>query len=109
MPVVYRLADIFVLPSKGPGETWGLAINEAMASGRGVIVSDKCGCSNDLVLAGKNGYVFENGNVDSLKNAMLLSLGSFKEQGAFSAKLITEWSYSRIVEQMEALFENKLI
>ncbi len=34
MPLVYRLCDIFVLPSMGPGETWGLAVNEAMACKR---------------------------------------------------------------------------
>jgi glycosyltransferase involved in cell wall biosynthesis len=49
MPIVYRLGDILCLPSKGPGETWGLAINEAMASGRPVIVTDKVGCAQDLL------------------------------------------------------------
>src|SRR6185436_7909182 len=33
MPIVYRLGDLFVLPS-AYGETWGLAVNEAIASGR---------------------------------------------------------------------------
>lgn len=55
MPVLYRLADIFVLPSVGPGETWGLAINEAMASGRGVIATNKCGGAINLVK--ENGYI----------------------------------------------------
>lgn len=49
MPVLYRLADVYVLPSRGPGETWGLAVNEAMACRRPVVVSDKCGCAADLV------------------------------------------------------------
>jgi glycosyltransferase involved in cell wall biosynthesis len=48
MPVVYRLADIFVLPS-AYGETWGLAVNEALACGRPVIVSDRVGCTADVV------------------------------------------------------------
>lgn len=59
MPVVYRLCDIFVLPSKGPGETWGLAINEAMASGCIVIASNKCGGSIDLVKNGINGFIIK--------------------------------------------------
>jgi glycosyltransferase involved in cell wall biosynthesis len=47
MPVVYRLADLFVLPSAG--ETWGLAVNEALACGRPVLVSDAVGCAADVV------------------------------------------------------------
>jgi glycosyltransferase involved in cell wall biosynthesis len=48
MPVVYRLGDVFVLPSKS-GETWGLAVNEALACGRPVLVSDRVGCAADVV------------------------------------------------------------
>jgi glycosyltransferase involved in cell wall biosynthesis len=48
MPIVYRLGDIFVLPSAF-GESWGLAVNEALASGRPVIVSDRVGCAADVV------------------------------------------------------------
>lgn len=48
MPIVYRLADIFVLPS-AYGESWGLAVNEALACGRPVIVSDRVGCARDVV------------------------------------------------------------
>jgi glycosyltransferase involved in cell wall biosynthesis len=47
MPVVYRLGDLFVLPSTG--ETWGLAVNEALACGRPVLVSDQVGCAADVV------------------------------------------------------------
>src|SRR5450755_3255163 len=49
MPVVYRLGDLFVLPSGGPGETWGLAVNEALACGRPVLISDEVGCAADVV------------------------------------------------------------
>jgi glycosyltransferase involved in cell wall biosynthesis len=48
MPVVYRLGDLFVLPSVS-GETWGLAVNEALACGRPVLVSDRVGCEADVV------------------------------------------------------------
>lgn len=49
MPSVYRLGDVLVLPSLGPGETWGLAMNEAMACGIPVFGSTKCGGSIDLI------------------------------------------------------------
>lgn len=48
MPVVYRLGDLFILPSAF-GETWGLAVNEAMACGRAVLISDRVGCAADVV------------------------------------------------------------
>lgn len=70
MPLLYRLADVFVLPSKGPGETWGLSVNEAMACGRAVIVSNRCGCAQDLVSIGKTGYVFATGNQEILLKYM---------------------------------------
>lgn len=49
MPLVYRLGDVLVLPSLGPGETWGLVMNEAMACGIPVFGSSKCGGSIDLI------------------------------------------------------------
>lgn len=43
----YVAADCMVLPSDH-GETWGLVVNEAMASGIPCIVSDACGSAEDL-------------------------------------------------------------
>lgn len=56
MPLVYRLGDAVVLPSAG--ETWGLAVNEALACGRPVLVSDRVGCQMDVIQPGVNGEVF---------------------------------------------------
>jgi glycosyltransferase involved in cell wall biosynthesis len=44
----YVAADLLVLPSDH-GETWGLVVNEAMASGLPCAVSDAVGCGADLV------------------------------------------------------------
>ena len=44
----YVAADCLVLPSNHQ-ETWGLVINEAMASGLPCAASDACGCSEDLI------------------------------------------------------------
>lgn len=71
MPVIYRLADAYCLPSRGPGETWGLAVNEALASGRTVIVSNRVGCAEDLVQNGINGFQFEHDNEADLRQCIL--------------------------------------
>ena len=57
MPIVYRMADVFCLPSAGPGETWGLAINEALASGTHCVVSDRAGCAHDISQLSKHAHV----------------------------------------------------
>jgi glycosyltransferase involved in cell wall biosynthesis len=58
MPARYLLADLFVLPSRGHYETWGLAVNEAMHLGVPCLVSDLVGCQRDLVKPGETGWVF---------------------------------------------------
>lgn len=50
-PVFYALADAFVLPSLY--EEWGLVVNEAMASGLPVVVSETAGCAEDLFESGR--------------------------------------------------------
>jgi 1,2-diacylglycerol 3-alpha-glucosyltransferase len=65
----YAFAGCFLLPSSR--EPWGLVVNEAMAAGLPVIVSDRCGCAEDLVESGGNGYLFDPGNPDELTKRML--------------------------------------
>ena len=43
----YVAADVLVLPSDY-AETWGLVVNEAMASGLPCVISDRCGSGPDL-------------------------------------------------------------
>lgn len=105
MPVVYQACDIFCLPSQGPGETWGLAVNEAMASGKTIIVSDRVGCSSDLV-SEINGFVFSSNDLKDLKTKllMLLKTGRIQEKGTASREIISKWSFSKQV----IAFKNEL-
>jgi len=64
MPAVYRLSDVYVLPSVS--ETWGLAMNEAMATGSLIIASSRVGGARDVVEEGINGWTFEAGRQDAL-------------------------------------------
>lgn len=65
----YRESDCLVLPSDN-GETWGLVVNEAMASGLPVIASDQVGCHPDMVLPGETGWVYPCGEVVALADRM---------------------------------------
>lgn len=62
----YVAADVLVLPS-GTGETWGLVVNEALASGLPVIVSGSCGVAADL---GDAGLVYPCGDNEALGEAI---------------------------------------
>jgi len=106
MPVIYRLGDVFCLPSSGPGETWGLASNEAMACGKPIIVSDKCGCAADLVKEGENGYIFESGNEKQLTELLDKMLAfNLKLMGQASQNIINQYSIKEIVNAVELTFQ----
>jgi glycosyltransferase involved in cell wall biosynthesis len=96
MPAVYRLGDIFVLPSQGPEETWGLALNEAMASGRAVIASTKVGGACDLIRRDKNGWIFESGDrrglQDTLRDAIRRGRAALHSMGRAAQFESARWS-----------------
>ena len=104
MPVVYRLSDIVVLPSKGPGETWGLAINEAMACGRPVIASDKCGAAADMIKDNENGFVFKAGDENELYNCMEKMIkADLASMGARAKETVLHFSYGYFVDALKGM------
>jgi glycosyltransferase involved in cell wall biosynthesis len=110
MPVIYQSCDLFCLPSKGPGETWGLAVNEAMACSKAVLVSDKVGCAVDLVKEGYNGAIFKAGSLASLTQHLtqLINMGkeNFAGMGLNSKKIISDWTFEKQVSAIESAIIN---
>lgn len=105
MPVVYRLGDVICLTSVG--ETWGLAVNEAMACSRTVIVSDTVGCARDLVPDATTGYVHDAMSVTSLAAVMASCRDrtALREQGKVCREFIGGWS----ADQLAANIREKVI
>jgi glycosyltransferase involved in cell wall biosynthesis len=106
IPAIYQLCDVFVLPSQGPGETWGLSINEAMACSKTVLVSDQCGAAVDLVEKGKNGFIFKSNDSYDLLNKMELLLANqnhISDMGHHSYQLIQPWNFDTICTSIEKL------
>lgn len=93
LPEYYGLAGAYVQASTT--EQWGLVVNEAMASGLPVLVSNRCGCAPDLVQPGINGYTFDPYNVEELAGLMRKLAGGECEltgMGQASRKIIADWS-----------------
>lgn len=104
MPAIYELCDVFVLPSNK--ETWGLCVNEAMANGKPIIVSDKCGCAIDLIDGNDIGYIFESKNIQDLKNKLQQI---YSEREIFPLKKeivknkIASYSFENIAQSIEKI------
>lgn len=89
LPTYYAASDCLVLPSKE--EVWGLVVNEAMACSLPVIISNRAGCVDDLLIIRKNGYSFfpnEASLFEIIHRISLKSLSELRVMGNISLKLI---------------------
>lgn len=105
LPSWYAAADTLVLPSDSR-ETWGLVVNEAMAAGLPVVVSDAAGCSPDLVRAGENGFTYACGDVAALTDRLtsIVALGpeGRTRLGNRSRDIVTQFGIDVAVRATEA-------
>jgi glycosyltransferase involved in cell wall biosynthesis len=92
------LADATVVPSRA--ETWGVVVNEALASGCPVVVSDTVGAVEDLVEDGVTGRVFQASSPASLAKALREPLPRFDP----GTGAIANWTYAFGADQfLEAI------
>lgn len=94
MPIIYRLANLYLLPSLS--ETWGLGMNEALACGTFVAASKHCGGAIDLINQ-KNGFIFDpKEGVDTF----LQKLHIFRDlpKVDFHDEFLQTFNYNRIVD-----------
>ncbi|MFC1893700.1 glycosyltransferase family 4 protein [Chloroflexota bacterium] len=101
--------SIFVLPSLY--ETFGVVVVEAMACGKPVIASNIMGPRN-IITHGHDGFLFEQGNVDELKQYLELCLSNTrlrKEIGANARQTVEQkFTFNRIAEEYLKLYEQIL-
>lgn len=92
-------------------EQWGLVVNEAMAAGLPVLVSNRCGCFEDLVREGRNGFGFDPENSQELSELMLrISNGEtdLKTMGAAALADIQKFSPDHFAQGMISAVERAL-
>ncbi len=105
VPDYLAMADVFVLPSTS--EPWGLVVNEAMVCGLPVLVSDCCGCVEDLVKDGKNGFTFDPKNKEELTqklNFFIQNPDQIKPLGEVSRQIVTAFSPQKVALEILAGF-----
>lgn len=109
MPRVYAAGDVYVMPSYGPRETWGLAINEAQCMGRPVIVSSHVGCAADLVTPGETGWIFSAGDVSALATCLQEACNDrtrLQRLGAAGRARVQSYSYAQTTAGLLAALDH---
>jgi len=105
----YNLADVLVMPSQY--ETWGLAVNEAMAAKCACLVSKESGCSDDLIITNgknKNGLVFEAGDINSLSDKIKFFVKNKKKlinMKRNSLKIIKKFTFEKTVNSIKKIIK----
>ena len=98
----YGLASAFILPSEV--ETWGLVVNEALASGLPAIVSKGCGSAQVLIDEKKNGFTFTYGNSTEIAEYMetiaALPSAELTAMADHSKKIIANWSLNTFADSV---------
>ncbi|MBN1799626.1 MAG: glycosyltransferase family 4 protein [Spirochaetales bacterium] len=91
--VYFSIADIFVLPGRG-----GLAVNQAMAYGKPVVVREADGTEKDLVKQGDNGFIVKNNEEFEAKITQLLkNQAQIESMGKAGLKIIKNYDLDNVV------------
>lgn len=99
LPAYYGLAGAFIHPALQ--EQWGLVVNEAMATGLPVLVSQTCGCTRDLVLEEETGFSFDPKDTNTLARLMVqVSSGQVDREtiGQAAQRHIDQWGTERFAQ-----------
>jgi glycosyltransferase involved in cell wall biosynthesis len=74
----YASHDVFVIPTLS--DTWGLVVNESMASGLPVLGSRQAQAVEEMVEEGRQGWVFDAMSTESIASAIDRCLDSSRQQ-----------------------------
>ncbi|WPU95691.1 glycosyltransferase [Mucilaginibacter sabulilitoris] len=95
-------SDAFILPSWS--ESWGLVVNEAMAAGLPVLLSNKVNAAETLLIDGLNGYSFPPSDIQAMSEKIIqfvqLSTELKEKMSATSLEIIDSLNYENMGNQL---------
>jgi glycosyltransferase involved in cell wall biosynthesis len=100
----YVSADCLVLPSEH-GETWGLVVNEALASGTPAIASTSCGCTEDLLPSPSEKRSFAAADARALAEVLMTVRGA-DPCASPSMEILANHDFSKTVETVQHLYDS---
>ena len=91
----YAMADLFV--HAAADEPWGVSVQEAIACGLPVVASSRVGAARDLVLRGRNGFVYAWGDAAELLSKLTAILDTLDPETVRRAnrEVLARWNYAR--------------
>lgn len=101
----YCAADVFLLPSRE--EPWGLVINEAMAVGLPVVITDRVGCADDIVRHEETGLIVPS-SPELIADAVLRLVDDAllrARLGSNGAELISKWTLRNQADRTLAVWQ----
>ena len=102
IPTYFNNSVAFVLPSLS--ESWGLVVNEAMAAGLPILISNKINASNALLQEGVNGYGFEPSDIENIAEKITkfieLDLKDKIKMSDSSLEIIDGMSYENMGDEL---------
>lgn len=104
LPYWYAMTTVFVHPAQD--EPWGVSVQEAIAAGCSVVASNKVGSAFDLIVPGKNGFIYPVNHprelADSLRKMLELPKGLVKTT---NEEILGKWNYAAVWEHLKAAVE----
>ncbi|WP_271078024.1 glycosyltransferase [Aurantiacibacter sp. MUD61] len=101
LPIFYGLSEGFAHVSTV--EQWGLVVNEGMAAGLPVTVSEPCGVGRTVVTDGESGFIVEptvEGIAEAIEKLFRMSDAERAAMGERAAAAIADWGPERFGKNM---------
>ena len=104
----YYIANVFILPTLR--DLFSIVIMEAMACSLPILTTEYNG-AKELVKDGKNGYVFDPTQIDSIKDSicnMYVQRERLSQMGNVSLKLIRNYSHQKVIGDFRKILHSIL-